>query len=116
MDLKEFVSETLVQITEGVSDAQRRTEGQEGVQISPPLQGNLNTASEHGFVSTSKGKAQVVKFDVALTVTSSEKGKGGIGVFSGMLNCGGGVESGSENSSLSRVQFAIPLMLPGGGR
>lgn len=112
MDLKEFVSETMVQIVEGVRDAQTRTTDSEGVSVSPPIGGAPSMASDHGFISTPDGKAQIVKFDVALTVTNSEKGKGGVGVFSGMLNVGGGMESGNENTSLSRVQFAIPLRLP----
>lgn len=114
MDLKEFVSETLKQIFEGVTTAQDEVKAMGG-RINPNLICNnaTNIASPNmvipGEVSTTVTN---VDFDVALTVTetSGKAGKAGLTVWS----MGAGVEGSSQttNSTVSRVKFLVHAVLP----
>ena len=56
--------------------------------------------------------AQLIRFDVALTVSGEESAKAGIGVFSAVMNAGAAAETTSANASVSRVQFSVPIILP----
>mgnify|MGYP007123672533 CR=1 FL=1 len=111
MDLRDFVSETLIQIVEGVKNAQSNAANL-GAKINPHLTSTLGPAEKQGFLRTNEGYAQIVQFDVALTVTEGSGTKGGIGVFAGAINLGSSGQSQTENSSVSRVKFSVPLSLP----
>jgi hypothetical protein len=53
-----------------------------------------------------------VEFDVALTVAEGTGTKGGIGIVAGASALGSTGQSTAQNSSVSRVQFNVPLALP----
>ena len=111
MNLRDFISETLIQIAEGVKDAQGKFSAH-GARINPKITSAASRASEHGLISASGSAAQLVHFDVALTTTDGTGTKGGIGVFAGAVSLGSSGQSKTENSSISRVQFIVPLVLP----
>jgi hypothetical protein len=112
MELNDFVSQTLTQIVEGVKDAQVKL-SDSGVEINPHLNSSHSEMGKQGMLWTSSATAaQIVKFDVALTVTEGTGTKGGIGVFAGAVNLGSSGQSQSENSSVSRIQFSVPMTLP----
>jgi hypothetical protein len=112
MDLKEFISETIVQVVEGVEDARRKVKDK-GVGINPQLTTNPSHAEVHGLLRHGMNTfAQVINFDVALTVLEGKGTKGGIGIFAAGIGLGSSGQSQSENSSVSRVKFSIPLVLP----
>ena len=111
MELKEFVAQTLTQIIDGVVQSQTNAIAH-GALVNPHLNPMSGKNSEHGFLQCLEGFAQVVKFDVALTVTEGTGTKGGIGVFAGPVNLGTSGQSSNSNSSVSRVQFNVPLILP----
>ena len=112
MDLKDFVSETLVQIATGVKDAQAKVKELGGT-VNPSLNCGHEVASKLGFLYTrDSAMAPVVQFDVALTVTEGTGTKGGIGVFAGAVNLGSSGQSNNEQSSVSHVKFSVPLTLP----
>jgi hypothetical protein len=105
MDLETFIAETLRQIVKGVKTAQQH-EDCKGASINPidPRPGH-----PHGQVV----RVKEIEFDVAVTVSegSERQGKGNIGVAS-ILGIGGHASSTSANSSVSRIKFAVPLILP----
>lgn len=111
MDLKDFVSQTLAQIVEGVQ-ASQRSAAIFGASVNPVLSGTQAEAAKHGFLWSEAGFAQVVSFDVALTVTEGTGTKGGIGVFVGTVTLGASGQSTTTNSSVSHVKFSVPLVLP----
>lgn len=111
MDLRDFVSETLTQIVEGVKSAQSKA-AESGATVNPHLTTAHEQAGKQGFLWTGDAYAQVVQFDVALTVTEGTGTKGGIGVFAGAINLGSSGQSQNESSSVSRVKFSVPLSLP----
>ena len=111
MDLKEFVSETIVQIVSGVVDAQQKTT-ELGAKVSPKLTGGANYGVQHGFLAAEGGATQVVQFDVALTAKEGTGTKGGIGIVAGIVSLGSSGQSNEENASVSRVKFSVPVTLP----
>ena len=111
MDLKDFVSQTLTQIVAGVKDSQQSV-AECGASINPNLGGTQAEAAKHGFLWSDAGFAQVVSFDVALTVTEGTGTKGGIGVFAGAVTLGTSGQSSATNTSVSHVKFSVPLVLP----
>jgi len=113
MELREFVSETIKQISSGVKDAQASHE-EHGAFVNPHLSTSAELAVKHGILIASGHATQLVQFDIALTVTEGTGTKGGIGVFVGALSLGSSGQSNSENSSVSRVKFFVPLVLPEG--
>ena len=114
MDLAEFVSQTLTQIATGVSQARDAVE-KLGGEVSPRPHMTTDSGSKLGLVYTKDGSnaASIVQFDVALTVAQGTGTKGGIGVFAGAINLGSSGQSTAENSSVNRVKFAVPMVLPG---
>lgn len=113
MDLKEFITETIVQIVEGVVDAQDKTK-ESGARVSPKLTGGASLGAQHGFLGADGGATQVVQFDVALTAKEGTGTKGGIGIVSVIVSLGASGESHEENASVSRVKFSVPVTLPYG--
>tara|TARA_X000001316_G_C895183_1_gene15445 strand:- start:168 stop:539 length:372 start_codon:yes stop_codon:yes gene_type:complete len=104
MNVEDFVSESISQIVRGVKKA--AVEGvSHGAMVTPE--------GAHGEMSP----LQLIQFDIAVTVqsaieaTASGKGKAGILKVLGAEVSGGG--SGSlEQTSVSRLRFAVPVDLP----
>jgi hypothetical protein len=111
MDLKDFITQTLVQIAEGVSASEERIT-QLGGQVNPYISSDHKEMGKHGILWASGLAVHIIEFDVALTANSGTGTKGGIGIFSGAVNLGSSGESRSESSSVSRVRFTVPLTLP----
>ena len=115
MDLKTFVSQALIQIVEGVNEARSAVKST-GATVNPTFFGDVKNMPKNGSYHIGSGKlAQSVEFDVALTVAEGTETKGGIGVFSGVINLGSSGQSNNENVSVSRVKFTVPLGLPNEG-
>ena len=110
MNLKEFVSETLVQLVDGVIEAQARTKDKKAI-INPRLIAN-STTGKIGVFDTSGAPAQMIQFDVALTAMEGTGTKGGIGVVAGLFTIGSTGQSQAESSTVSRVKFSVPVSLP----
>jgi hypothetical protein len=103
MELREFVTETLVQIQEGVQhaiDRRRDTENAHGV-INPIFGQQVSEAH-----------CQKVELDVAITVADKSQGsaKAGLRVLSVELGAGG--SKAAERSTVSHVRFTVPIIPP----
>jgi len=110
MELQDFVAESLKQIISGVKTAQEYGSGV-GAKVNPLI----NPFSDYGpkVLATEDGElAQEIKFDVAVTTTKGTSTKGGIGVFVGSVGLGSQGKSDAESSSISRIKFSVPLVLP----
>ncbi|CAD7344985.1 hypothetical protein X12_001115 [Xanthomonas arboricola] len=109
MELKDFIKLTLVQIAEGVKEAQEEAK---------KIGGNVNPYTH--FVTQgmgthlSRGETQQVKFDVAITASESTASKEGIGVVVAAIALGKRNEVSDQSMSVSRVSFEVPLALPDG--
>lgn len=113
MDLENYIAETLRQIVQGVSKAQELT-SKHGAIVNPRMRSNSTTNSALGIISTTDAGvyAQLVHFDVALTIKKETGTKGGIGIASGIVNLGSAGQSSNEDTAVNCVKFTVPLALP----
>jgi hypothetical protein len=117
MQLKDFVAQTLIQISEGVAEAQEKTSG--GIGLVNPKVKKLFVNSQSGGTNlalgwTASGELiNMVTFDVAVTATDGTGTKGGIGIVIGAVALGSQGNSETRNEAISRVQFKVPLALKG---
>ena len=109
MKLSEFVEEVLSEIVAGIRAAQA---GANGAFIVPGGDGGHDYASHPRLSTSARLKSTIVDFDIALTVEESSmgSGSGGVKVFGIGANLKG--ELSSKDTTVSRVQFAVPLLLP----
>lgn len=107
MELQEFVKETLLQITKGVKEAQEEARSYGGV-VNPRLVQDATNAQINGEYRP----AQNVEFEVGLTESSEDKTKKGIGVLLGGLKGGIDGSDSRTTSSVTKIRFTVPLVLP----
>ena len=104
MELREFVRETLTAILAGIREAQ---------DVVNPFEGRQGVVNP-GWNDTSDmpDHVQSVSFDVAVTASdqSTMGGKGGIKVWAAEI--GGQMANQTENSTISRVSFSVPILPP----
>jgi hypothetical protein len=100
MNIKEFVSDSLVQICEAVLDAQEKT-SKSGARVNPYFRR-----------AKPEEAAQVVKFDLAVTVSQQANGKAGGEIKILGASLGGGGELATSEQTISRIKFEIPIDLP----
>lgn len=99
MELREFISETLKNIIDGIQDAQDYADTTKGTgTIVPQLPAGSGSIE--------------VQFDVAVLAEKSTtaEGKAGISVFS--VGASAGAETESMSSTASRIKFPVPVNLP----
>ncbi|MGH8601961.1 MAG: hypothetical protein ACREXR_04040 [Gammaproteobacteria bacterium] len=66
-----------------------------------------------GLLLSDTGKvAQIVEFDIALSVKEGTGTKRGIGILAGAISLGSSGQSNEESSAQNRVKFCVPLSLP----
>jgi len=113
MELKEFVSEALLQIISGIQDAQGKI-GESNAEISPKYSNRQQAMlDEHKILFSSKNNViQYVGFDVAVTASEGTGTKAGVGVLAGVLNLGASGASNQESQTASRINFSVPVTLP----
>lgn len=113
MELKNFISETLSQIIDGVSEVQEKYKDK-NVLINPDkIEGSNGEYYISGRSSSHIHTTliQNIEMDVAITATEGNENKVGIGVAK-ILNIGTSKETNALNSTLSRIKFNIPISLP----
>ncbi|MTK53358.1 hypothetical protein [Paludibacter sp.] len=109
MELKDFIKETLAQITNGVVEAQELIKNT-GAYINPEgrLEGNqVRTGFEGEYRSI-----QNVKMSIAVKVIENTQTKAALGVVSAFINAGAATANSDSNSVTNRIEFEIPISLP----
>ena len=116
MELKDFVAQTLIHISEGVVEAQQHLH-KTGGRVNPRLR-NVLPKGEKNYAPLGWAEGEggnpilMVNFDVAVTASEGTKTKGGIGVITGIVSLGSTGATDRGNTSASRIAFQMPLMLP----
>lgn len=111
MELKTFIKDTLIQIIEGVKEAQNATKDDKG-KINP-RQEFYGSEMHSKTVRTSKGQIiEMVDFDVAITTAEGSGIKGGAGIIIGPVVIGTKGETSEQNTSQNRIKFHIPISYP----
>ncbi len=110
MELKYFISETLSQLVEGVTDAQSKVH-KFGGRVSPWVPSSFDPKKVYG--RTNDGMPVIfVDFDVSIEAQEGTGTKAGIGVVTGMFNLGSSGESQESKQSSNKIGFSIPVALP----
>lgn len=110
MELKDFVAETIVQICEGIQEANKRTE-EYGCVVCP----QIATDSAAATYRDERRQPQIVNFNVAITVKDNKMDIAKGGSFAiGPISANKGVEEGSttETQEVNRVSFSLPVLFP----
>lgn len=104
MTLQEFVRDSLLQIKNGVDEAKQKNKdiGME-VEALGKQEASCMTADRRvGFL---------VDFDVAVTVSEKAGNEVGAGILvASLFNAGGKKTADSEQSSVSRIRFCVPVV------
>ena len=114
MEIKDYIAETLVQITKGIKEAQNRLRD-ENVIVNPGKtfgsQGNywIGKQQEHCAVMR---RVQEVEMKIGVVSSEEVTGDGGAKVHLGVLNLGAGVEEKGVERNENYVKFSIPVCFP----
>lgn len=114
MEIKDYIAETLVQIAEGIKEAQNRLKD-EDVVVNPGKtfgsQGNywIGKKQEHGSVIR---RIQEVEMKIGVVSSEETAGDGGAKVRLGVLNLGAGIEEKGVERNENYVKFSIPVSFP----
>jgi hypothetical protein len=108
MTLKEFVRDSLIEITSGVAEASAQND-----HIAPWVSrgGAAKSSETFDTLKGGGGAAFLVEFDVAVTVSEKADagGKASISVAQ-IFSAEGGGGASAEQSKVSRVQFRVPVI------
>lgn len=122
MELKNFVSQALVEIVEAVQEAQVKLKDSDAI-INPRYMYYTKPASENQVAITIKGTTdmrfgQIVEFDVSVTASERDETQGGVGIQVASITIGAGISGKMEDQSsvVSRLKFSIPIFLPEDGK
>ena len=113
MELKEFIKQTLTQITNGITESQEDLKDSGAIIVPKLTFKNQNSF----FVSEAYNSSQQVneiKFKVGITIEDNKGEKGGIGVLTGFFTAGGQVSNDESTQSISSIEFTIPVVFPAG--
>ena len=116
MELKDFVSNSIVQICEGIKDAQTKTE-KIGACVSPRLTRD-GAAALSNVIAV--GSVSTITFDIATEAVdesrsnNTTKTEGTINVLGSKIGMNGNKqrEENGRNSEVSRLQFAVNVFWP----
>lgn len=114
MELKEYVCQTIVQICQGVKDAQKEC-AEMGAIVNPDV-----TIGQDGEYSIPKRpsavnivrRVQMIDIDATLADSSSDTGGGHLGLGINFMGVKIGGEQSTGNSSTNHVHFSVPVALP----
>lgn len=110
MELNEFVKDVIVSIYDGIAEAKKATGKpvlpsggliSEGI---PYVKNGIGPNTHATMISN-------LQFEVALTDGTKDGVNGGIGVLLGSLTLGAKGNSETQQTSLSRIKFNIPIEL-----
>ena len=112
MDLKEFVRETLVQVTQGVNESQDAVRKLGGF-VNPYVRRVHRDASYFAEFDYDGQHVFLVDFDVAVTVAegTGTHAEAKLQVAS-IFSLGAGGSSSDNQQTTSRIHFKVPLALP----
>ena len=104
MELKEFIKGSLLDIMSAIHEAQLSWHEEVGKgAINPGRMDKMDDIDHHG---------RQVEFDVAVTVATGATAKANAGIKVVGLDFGGTGQLNSDNTSVSRIRFTVPIIPP----
>jgi len=120
MELKDFIKEAIKDISEAISETNVELKNI-GAIINPHEVYSSNKDEElYGYLAMNnenedfRRPVHSINFDVAVSSTTKENGKEGIGVSIVGIKLDKGNNKADENNTSSRLQFSIPVAMPTG--
>jgi hypothetical protein len=110
MELKNFVSETIKHVIDGVINAQEYATAK-GARVNPRLAYMPKQATQMWELKTEQ-PVQFIEFDIAVTASEGTKTQGGVSVLVGVFGLASKGQSEESNQKLNRIKFSIPVGLP----
>ena len=119
MELDQFISTALVQISRGIERASEELKDSSAV-VNPRNVIGTNGADDqkvYGYLAdersgTLRKVVHQIDFDVAVVAAEGSTTKGGLGIKVGGLGIGAQGQSEDKTTSESRIKFSIPMVLP----
>lgn len=110
MELQKFITKSLVEIMNGLKEAQDQLKDSHA-RICPSLSKGLTAGGQQAFLGAStKGQPiSLIEFDIAVEVSGEKSGEGGIKVWQ-IVNAGGKISEGEKEAS--RIKFSVPVAYP----
>jgi len=116
MELKDFISNTIQQISLGVKDASEKCKDLDVI-INPDIffgsKGDYFLGNKKDTTHTIVNRRiQILEMEIAVNVTeeSGNSAKARIGVSS--LGIGGNLENSTAESTKNKIKFSLPICLP----
>jgi len=109
IELRDFVSETIKHVIDGVVMAQEYAQTKDAV-VNPKL--GFTVPSEGAIDKATRQPVQSISFDVGVTAAEGTKTQGGVAVFIGAFGLGSKGQSEKSNEIVNRIQFSVPVSLP----
>ena len=111
MELKEFVKSTIAQVIDAVDELNAMYEDKDAV-VNPATPYELNKGASS--VDTRQGRRQVtdIEFDLTVSVEESKDSGGKVNVLACVIGGDASHSHAEGSSSVSRVRFSVPVMLP----
>lgn len=101
MELRTFITKTLLDIVHAVADAQQQSKD---TQIIPKAD------MDGRFIEMGITQIQIVKFDVQVRVDESKGSEGKIGVVSSIIGASMAGKSSNESEQTTTIQFSVPVL------
>lgn len=113
MELKEFISETFIEIFEGIRKSQEYAK-ENGGYIAPAHIVSNSGATSIGEVGKRyvRTPALMIDFEVSLTEMESSGNRKSLGVSFSGIGAEIGKNKGGENTSSTKIKFSIPVIYP----
>jgi hypothetical protein len=110
MELDQFVALALTKILKGIRDAQQVDDV--GAFVVPAGIGGHDYATHPRVSIKARLSSTIVDFDIAVTAEGSTSASGGGGLKIAVFDAGVKGEFSSKDTKVSRIQFAVPILLP----
>lgn len=114
MNLEDFIAQSLSQIAKGIEKANVELSDSLAT-VSPRGIKDVQQNNRYGSLKIDDEtflKVHEIKFDVAVTVAEGSEARGGVGLTVGAITLGVSGKDNHTNTSVSRIQFSVPMVLP----
>ena len=110
MELKEFITQTLININQGIIDAQEQTKNS-GILINPK---NIKKRDSNIYEVYNGNSApiQEIEFNIVVNVTEGKDSKIAVGAITGILSGGISNTNQNNNSTQTTIKFNLPVQFP----
>lgn len=116
MDLKDFIRESLVQISQGIEEANEALKDSIAEVNPAKFIAHSGESQAYGRVSATadenKPLVHLVDFDVAIQAQQGSESGGGMKLSIASVGIGADAKTRDSSSTESRLKFAIPMVYP----